>query len=128
MGLTSGVLDVGGPVYAVADGFAGAEVYGEGPEPLVDAEDLLEVEVLAHVVGAAVGLALLVEVLDGSLVCGGEEDVEAEEDGHEEGDDAGEDVADLDEDAADEALVVGLTACVVERVHLPLDGHHEFIE
>lgn len=62
------LLNVCGPVNSVPERLAAAEKHGEGPEPLVRPEDLLQIKCLADVVGAAVGLALLIQVLNRRLI------------------------------------------------------------
>jgi hypothetical protein len=57
---TVGSLDISGPVNAITYRFTATEKYGEGPKPFVNAEDLRKVVDFTHVIGAAVGLSLLV--------------------------------------------------------------------
>ena len=116
----SRALDVRGPVDAVTQRLAAAAEDRERPKPLVGAEDLIDIIDRAHVIGAPVWLALLIEVLNRRLVGRREEYVELEEESQQHRNDASQNVAHLDEQAAEEFLSVAVSAREVESVNLPL--------
>ena len=117
--VAASALDIGWPINSISNGFPTAEKYWEWPQPLVGAENLLEIIDLTHVIGTAIRFTFLVQVFNGGFVCCRQENVEPQEHCHQTRNYSCKDKACLDQQSLHKLTLIISFLPIIEGVQLP---------